>query len=161
MDTTYFRVNIPFHIEHLYWSTHYHTHCLKYEVVCSLSLPPVLVRVAGPEYGRKHDKTIAAGLLQLLTDAGETALADAAYIGDPHFVTPFRRNQILHQWQNRWNILIQCNRYTVENIIRRYKVFGIFQTPFRHDLRMHDLVFAVVTQIIQLRLLVNSGRVVL
>jgi len=80
---------------------------------------------------------------------GEVALADKGYYGDPHFLTPFKR-KILEQQQLQWNSIVSKSRVCIEHFFGRVKAFAFTRVEWRHDLRMHEMCFHTLCQILNI-----------
>ncbi len=134
-----------------YWNAEYHTHSLKYQIVCSLGCPHV-IHVAGPFKGASADITIARKYLVPLLDPGEKVLADRAYHKDTHFWTP-PKGPHLDAREKATKKRIHAVRATVERLICRVKKFGCLRTVWPYSWRLHKQCVTVVCQLTNLQLL--------
>lgn len=150
IDVTECPIEIPSIGEWVYYSFKKKKHTLKYEIVCSFVHCRILW-ILGPFPGTVHDLRIArtSFVLQLLR--GEKALADKAYVGDAHFLTPHR--PAVTAEQKEWNALMNQHRQMVERMIKRMKQFRAIKETWRHDLPLHPYVFTVVGNLTNLCLL--------
>lgn len=156
VDTTPYAIMPPEGNEALYWSVHYHMHCVKYEVAVSMA-PDMyrIVRYSGPYPGSMNDLTIArlpqTGIAALLEE-GETVLADGGYTGDPRFLCPYRRNQrqVDPEEAEEWNRAVASARWKVEALNERLKNWSILANVYRHDLELHPLFFSAVARLTNL-----------
>lgn len=130
------------------------TFSLKYEVVCSIGVPRV-IWLSDPCKGSANDATISkeTGVKDSLS--GEWVAADKAYRGDKvQFMVPLSGHRTtLDQEERAYNYLIYAFRQTVERLIRRIKVFGIFRVPWSLSLALHGLATRVICKMINLFLL--------
>ena len=133
------------------------TYCVKYEIACSIGVPRI-IWCSGPYKGAGNDGTIASvGCVASYLNENEAIAADKAYrfLG-PRFVTPFAgvprsltKEQIYH------NYLFYAFRQTVERVIMRLKIFGIFCVRWRYSLLLHQLAVKVLCKLINLFLIVE------
>lgn len=123
-------------------------HGIKYEV----GIDPnngFIVWVGGPTVGSMHDMRLMklAGILQHL-DPGELVLADMGYIGHDQFITPFKKPTTL--FEDLLNAMISNQRWIVEHVLARFKVFKCLSEPWRHDLDLHPITFFVIAEIVNI-----------
>src|SRR5690606_909028 len=97
---------------------------------------------------------IARKLLTLVMDDGEKLMADKAYIGDTHFLAPFKPSRT--PTEEVFNAYHNALRQMVERLIRRIKIFRAVKEVWRHDLALHKKVFFVVCQITNLLLITDN-----
>lgn len=155
VDTTPFEVEVPPLTGAEYWSTHYHKYCVKYEVAVSMAPGSYrILHIAGPFVGSMHDLTIARmpdlGIATVLGE-DEQALGDAGYLGDPHFMAPYRRNQLVEETERRqWNRYVHAFRWKVEAVNERLKNYMILKSKYRHSMKNHSLYFCIVAKLVNL-----------
>jgi hypothetical protein len=118
---------------------------VKYEIVCSLG-DSEIIWVSGPWKGAASGPTIAkhSGILQLI-GMEEMLLADRIYRGDSlNFLYPVSGEHefFLSRGERTYNYLVYSARQSIERVIERVKIFGIFHLIWRYDLKFHsDIVF--------------------
>lgn len=142
-----------------FFSPRHAMHCLKYEIAVHW-LTGRIFWVAGGVFGSIADLTLTrfSSLLQRLHPA-EFILADKGYIGERALLCPFKgRTEQLDPQQRVWNKAMNPHRTIVENAFARLHRFKILSTPFRHQLRMHPMVFAVIAQIADLDICLHPLR---
>ena len=80
-------------------------------------------------------------------------LADKAYIGDHHFITPFKPAQT--EAEKYFNTQVHKQRQKIEKIIRRIKIWRAVKCVWRHGIELHYYVFHVIANITYLLLIIN------
>lgn len=135
-----------------YFSPKKQTHTLKYEMGFNMTASKI-VWVNGPFKGTVHDVTIARSTIihQMLPE--ERALADKAYIGDMHFLCPFKPPRTI--LEKEFNTKHYQVRQSIERLNRRFKKWNCLSTPWRHDVCHHHFAFYVIASITQIDLLIH------
>jgi hypothetical protein len=127
-------------------------HTVKYELVCFLPAESSqIIWINGPYKGSIHDITIAHDQLLDHLLEGECLLGDKGYVGDSHFVTPFKP-AVSHE-QCCFNKEVYTHRQSIERIIKRIKIFRSVKDVWQHDVELHKFVFHVVAQITNINLI--------
>jgi hypothetical protein len=128
---------------------------IKYEVVCSIGVPR-FIRVSGPYKGAASDATIPfqSGVLYDF-QKNEALLADKMYRGNRMtFLSPISGHLFHLTCEERaYNYLIYRARQSIERIISRLKVFGIFHVTWRFSFSLHERVTFVCCKLVNLFLL--------
>lgn len=128
------------------------SHVLKYEVAINLT-NSLIVWIHGYFEGSTHDLSIARTYLVQALQPGESLLADKAYIGDPHFRTPFKDYGNLTPEQLKWNYQVSSLQSRTEKINGRFKNFSMFRNNYRgHDFDEHSDCFKIVGNCINISL---------
>lgn len=139
-----------------YYSTKSKLHSLKYELAISITTQKI-IWVNGPYKGSTHDLTIARDKLTHQLGKKEKALADKAYIGDWHFITPYK--PAVGEQQETFNYNHAAIRQSIERLNRRIKQFHCFVHPWRlkgpSRLTLHKYAFYFVSYITQLELIIH------
>lgn len=153
VDTTKCPIQRPGCQQRVYYSGHTKQHSVKYELGIDF-VDGALVWIAGPAPGSRHDLTILRcyGLLRNLKKH-ECILADRAYVGEWRVVTPLRRPRTAQEYQV--NHVLSSLREEVEHAFGYFKHFRVLNTPFRHPLVLHPMVFYVVAQIVNLEIILK------
>lgn len=136
--------------EWLYYSVKKSRHTLKYEIACSM-VDSTIIWINGPFPGSTHDLTIARAAFIRRLGIQEKALADKAYVGDMHFIPPYRPART--NAERVWNRQHHQVRQKIERLIKRVKQFCILKETWRHDLDLHHIVFTVCCNITNICLL--------
>jgi hypothetical protein len=110
-----------------------------------------IIWICGPFPGSTHDLTIARSAVVHQLGLQEKALADKAYIGDSHFLTPYK--PAITEEQKEFNRTVHQTRQKIERIIKRIKHFRCLKETWRHELELHSIVFTVCAQITNLCLM--------
>ena len=124
--------------------------------MCSIGVPRI-IWCAGPFVGAAHDLTIARldGVCDVLPDS-EFIGADKAYWGESQFATPFPgEDKDLDSEQRAHNYLLYAFHHTIERVIMRVKVYGIFQVNWRLSIGLHQLAVKVICKLINLFLILE------
>jgi hypothetical protein len=82
-----------------------------------------------------HDLTIARSGFVMMLEEGETASADKGYIGDRHFLTPFKPADTLEE--NLFNRKLARHHVKVENFNCKLKKFKLFTCAFKCTISSH------------------------
>ena len=77
----------------------------------------------------------------------ENFLGDKAYLGEQYFVVPYKRDQILSNFQKLYNSAVNSICVKVKHSIGCIKNFLCLKIPWRHKLYKHPVVFAVCLQV--------------
>jgi hypothetical protein len=93
IDVTVCPIERPKKHQEQYYSAKHKCHALKYEIAVHLKTG-LVIWVSGAYPGSMHDLTIAKTKFINILQNNEIALADKAYIGDFHFLTPFMNTRI-------------------------------------------------------------------
>jgi len=153
LDVTECEIERPtqYEIQQQYYSGKSHCHSIKYEIGVNLKTGR-FVWIAGGIPGSVHDLVIAknSGILTALLP-GEKILADKAYVGDAHFITPFKSPATMDEFHI--NSTISQLRQIVEHTIQRIKIFNCTQIKWRHDLSLHPLMFSTICKVLNLEFL--------
>jgi hypothetical protein len=141
----------PSEEQRVYYSGKSKHHEIKYEVGVDVR-DGTIVWLSGGFPGSMHDLTIArtSGIIDKL-DEGEFILADKAYLGDQHFLTPLKGTPSTLQGQ-LFNYIISHLRIIVEHTFSKIKVFKCLTAKWRHDLCLHKVVFFVLSNVINFEL---------
>ena len=126
----------------------------KYEIVCSIGVPRI-IWLSGPWKGAASDVTIAelSGVKEELKD--EALLADKIYRGDKiSFIVPHSGHRYsLSEEKRAYNYLVYSARQSIERVIRRMKVFGIFHIVWKYSASFHALCTKVIGKLVNLFLI--------
>lgn len=130
-------------------------HTVKYLVVTRLC-DGVVIFVSSWYPGSMHDITVLrlCGVLDMLL-AGELPLADLGFIGEHQCLTKVKRvrgQQHLSAGQQWSNYILESFRAIVERTLGRITTFNYLRHAWRHDHSLHDLVFRLICQLINLDL---------
>jgi len=110
-----------------------------------LLLPRQLHRLGFRRISWKHARlTIARSHLIHILGTEEKALGDKAYVGNSHFIAPYR--PAITEDQKEWNKYHQV-RQKIERVIKRVKQFGCVREVWRHSLEWHPIVFLSVASL--------------
>jgi len=113
IDTTACPIDRPsLTIQHKYFSVKHQCHCLKYEIAVNMD-DGICVWVNGPYKGAEHDLAIAREKIVFHLDFDETITGDKAYVGDNHFLTPFKPANTLQK--NLFNRTLARKHVKIEN----------------------------------------------
>jgi len=95
--------------------------------------------------GSQHDMTMMArGMFEGLMEEWEWALVDKGLIGMKKGLHPVKGAYHSLTWEQRYyNAGIQSARVIVEHSIGEIKAWDCLKIPFRHDLRLHPVIFHV------------------
>jgi hypothetical protein len=139
---------LDYHVQEALYSGKAGMHTLKYEIGSELNTG-LIVWFHGSYLGSIHDLSISrlSKITQYLK-SGEVIMADKAYIGEPHFITPFKKPVTLGEI--RWNSVIYQKRIIVENSLRRIKIFGFTQREWRHSLELHAITMKALVNILNI-----------
>lgn len=112
--------------------------------------------MSGPYKGAANDATISeiSGIKQKLGPS-ECLLADKMYRHDKiSFLTPLQGHPYtLSNDENAFNYLVYSARSTIERMISRMAVFGIFDVPWRYSILLHHLCVKVICKLLNLFLI--------
>jgi hypothetical protein len=97
-----------------------------------------------------HDLIIARTKFINILQNNEIALADKAYIGNFHFLTPFKL--AITRIQNIYNRLYASHQFIIERTNSKIKRFCIFSTKFRGNFHQHSYLFLLTCQIINIEI---------
>lgn len=150
LDTTSCFIERPSEHQRIFYSGKSKKHEIKYEL--GIDMDGTIIWVSGGWPGSLHDLTIArqSGILEKLGE-GELIIADKAYLGDPHFLTPLKgKATSVHGLC--FNKLIAQIRIAVEHTFAYFKAFSCLSKKWRHKLCLHRIVFFVLANIINLEL---------
>ena len=150
VDTTECPVQVPAEEEWLYYSVKKARHTVKYEVVISMGPTARIIWFNGAFGGSVHDLTIARRDLLPIMHHSECILADKAYIGENQFVCPFKPPK--NEEEKRFNAKLHDARSNIERMNKRLKNFNILTQVWRHQLVLHELVFEVICNLVNLML---------
>lgn len=130
------------------FSGKHHHHALKYEIGVNPENGH-LAWIGGPTVGSMHDMRLMylTGVVNIL-QPGELILADKGYIGHSRIVTPFRLP--CTEEEKDINFLLSGERWIVEHVLSRFKLFNCLSNDWRHDLDLHKLVFYVIGEIVNI-----------
>ena len=126
---------------------------VKYEIVCSIGVPQI-IWVSGPWKGSASDPTIAkhSGILEVL-GKDEMLLADKIYRGDSlNFLHPVSGHKLTYS-QKTYNYLVYSARQSIERVIERLKIFGVFHIIWRYSLEFHKAVVISCCKLVNLFLI--------
>lgn len=87
-----------------------------------------IIWVNGPYKGAVHDLTIARDKLTRQLGRREKAWGDPAYIGDSHFITPYKPPK---GEQKTFNYNLAAVRQNIERLNRRIKQYNCFVNKWR------------------------------
>jgi hypothetical protein len=117
---------------------------LKYEV-CVCIQSGNIVWVNGPFRGGEHDITIARQALLDALDEDEMVEADGGYAGEQFYI---KIPKDASSEEEKWMKQVTRSRHETAN--KRFKIFEILRTRFRHELEKHSSCFRAVVVITQL-----------
>ena len=132
-----------------YYSVKSKCHTLKYELAVTMDGSNI-IWINGPYKGSVHDLKIARDKLCDHMKEGEKGLADKGYIGDIHFLCPFKPART--ESETKFNSKHYSIRQIIERINARLKKFQCLKQIWRSDLNKHFLVFYCVCYIVQIQL---------
>jgi hypothetical protein len=128
-------------------------HSVKYEVGVQRHSGKI-VWLNGPFQGTIHDMLVFwLGRLYSYLLPGEMLMCDSAYL--THYLTCVYTacKGVTEQWQAIVNYLVGSPRIVVEHAMSRLKAFKFTQQPWRHDLRLHEVAFKAMANILNVELL--------
>jgi hypothetical protein len=152
IDTSKFQITRP-HLCPWQYKIGANVYAIKYEIVCSLGVPEI-IWVSGPWKGCASDPTIAkcSGILAAL-QFDEMILSDKIYRGDSlNFIHPIS-GKVLSYECKLYNYLIYSARQSIERVISRLKIFGIFSLIWRYSIDFHCIIFLTCCKLVNLFLL--------
>jgi hypothetical protein len=113
-----------------------------------------IVWINGGFPGSHHDLTIARTKLINQIQLNETLLADKAYVGDSHFLTPYK--PATTNEQQNWNQQVNQQQAKIEHINSEFKKFNLFRNVYKgKDYKLYSSVFVVVSNVINLEKLIK------
>ena len=128
---------------------------IKYEIAVAIGVPRI-IWISSPWRGAASDPTIAtqSGILELIGDH-ESLMTDKIYRGDWFsFLLPLSGHRTsLSSEDNAYNYLIYAVRQTVERVICRLKIFGIFSGVWCYSFSLHALCTHAAAKLCNLFLL--------
>jgi hypothetical protein len=131
------------------------TYGIKYELICAIGVPR-FIWCSGPFIGAASDATIPvqSGTLQNFSNH-EALLADKIYKGNQIlFLCPLQGNYFtLTREEKAYNYLIYRACQSIERMISRLSVFGVFQRIWRLSFGLHGMWVQVACQLVNLYLL--------
>lgn len=164
VDGTECRIQRPksYYGQRVYYSGKKKHHCLKYNIVVSISSGKIL-SITGAYPGSTHDirmwrlwKYKYGGCLK----RGEVVLADKAYVSDECCYCLFKRKRGTELSVRRlfFNYVHGRVRFIVEQTIGRIKAFAILRYPFRGELWRHKIFFFMCAKLANLFMGINPIR---
>ena len=151
VDTTECHIQNPGWEEWLYYSKKKQKHTLKYEVVVSAGENAKIIWVNGAFGGSVHDFKIATINLIPILDDSECLIGDKGYYGSSKIICPFKKP--VNQLQKSFNTTHHKRRHSIERINKRLKHFNCLVYAWRHDIKLHEVVFNVICNITNITLL--------
>jgi hypothetical protein len=136
-------------LQQVFYSGKKKQHTIKYEIGVSIHTG-LIVWLSGGVSGAVHDLTIAKdGILKEHPD--RLFIGDKGYSGHENIITPFKSPQTEAELQ--WNKILGAVRVSVEHTFGRIKSFHCLNTPWRHNILYHPIVFYVITNLVNFDLL--------
>jgi len=153
VDVTECPIWNPLMNEWEYYSVKSQCHTLKYELAISMRTHRILW-VSGPFKGSVHDLRIARSNFVNVLGSSQRALADKGYIGDFHFIVPFKPPR--GDKQKAFNLNHYTVRQSIERMNKRLKHFSCLRQKWRlrgpRGILLHKLAFFFICYVTQLTL---------
>ena len=111
-----------------------------------------IIWVNGSFGGSVHDMTIAKRDLIPYLQNCECLLADKGYYGDSKLVCPFKQ-PVVNDIQKTFNTHHHKMRQSIERMNMRLKKFNCITDVWRHDIKLHEVVFIIICNITNISLL--------
>ena len=150
IDVTECEICEPQHYEWEYFSVKHQQHSLKYEI--ALSMDERIIWVNGPFKGSANDLTIARSEFVRQLPDNERALADLGYLGDWHFIVPYKPARD-HE-QRIFNLHHYTLRQSIERVNKRVKQFNCLKNLWRlrgeEGFFLHKCAFHTICYLTQL-----------
>jgi len=155
VDTTSVLIPAPYLSSWEYYSVDKKSHCLKYQVACTLGKPFRILIFSGPFKGSASDVGIARFTVVPLLLPDEVMAADKGYRQDDHFWTPPPGNmKDLTEEQKIERRKVTRTRQINERVIGRLTFWGIFKKKWKYGFGLHALCAKVAAKLTQIELLV-------
>jgi len=117
-------------------------------VICPYTKQIIWINGGVPS-GVLHDLKLAEiGFFQIL-QPHEYVLADKAYIGNTHAITPIKGKH-LQSREIQYNMNLGMAHVPVENVFAHFKRFSCLKQQWRHSRVFHPIVFGVIAEIVNI-----------
>ena len=136
-------------MQQIFYSGKAKKHTIKYDIGICIHTG-FIVWIGGGVPGSVHDLTLAQeGIAKKFQN--QIFVGDKGYVGDERFITPFKNPQ--NEIQKLWNSELRKVRVSVEHTYSKFKLFHCLNTPWRHNIEYHPLVFQIIANLVNFDLI--------